>query len=149
MLEKQVPHTPWLLIVLSYHLQRLCGNPYESLNLYEELSEGALKLIVYANMRQDEDTTESKYQALLSRARSLYTQIGSVMSFYLPELLQISDEELSNFIVAEPQLKKYEHFLQDVSRQRPHVLSVEAENLIAQTGDMAQAAENVFSMLNN
>ncbi len=121
----------------------------DSLNQYEYIIQLTTKIYVYAKMKKDEDNSNSKYQAFTDRGQSLNMQVDSELSFYVPELLQITDEELNIFIQEEPKLKKYHHFLLELIRQRDHVLSIEEENIIAQAGEITQAASNIFTMLNN
>jgi oligoendopeptidase F len=47
------------------------------------------------------------------------------------------------------QLKIYEHYFDELMRQKPHILSEKEERLLAMAADLSMASGNIFSMLNN
>ncbi|WP_078408682.1 oligoendopeptidase F [Priestia abyssalis] len=122
---------------------------YEALQTQDELTRKASILYTYAHMRYDQDTTNSLYQGLNDRIKTLYTQVASSLSFVTPELLSIDEQQLKGFLQEKEGLKLYEHALDEVNRQRPHVLSAEEEGLLAQASEVLGASSNTFGMLNN
>jgi oligoendopeptidase F len=122
---------------------------YAALQYQDEISERLGKLYTYAHMRYDEDTTNSFYQGLNDRATNLYTQAASAMSFIVPEILSIDEEKLKTFLQTKEELKLYEHALDEINRQRPHVLSASEEALLAQASEVMASSSNTFGMLNN
>lgn len=56
------------------------------------------KIYVYANQRYHEDTGNSKYQEFSARASRLEMELGHVMAFVEPELLNLSQETLELFV---------------------------------------------------
>lgn len=106
-------------------------------------------LYTYAHMRNDEDTSVGKYQALNDRAKNLYTEAGSVLSYVVPELLAIEDEKLANFIESNKELGLYKHAIEEIVLQKPHVLSPSEEALLAQATDALSTSSTTFGMLNN
>jgi oligoendopeptidase F len=66
-----------------------------------------------------------------------------------PEILTIPQEKLDGFLAEEPKLAVYRHALDEINRERPHILSAEMEALLAQADEMGSAAERIFEMLNN
>ncbi len=122
---------------------------YEALTLQDELSQRLSKLYTYANMRSDEDTTNSKNQGLKDRAANLATQMSSQLSFIVPELLNASEERLQELLQEYEPLKLYEHMIDEMNRQRPHVLSQQEEAILAQASEVMRTPSNTFSMLNN
>ncbi|TFB22012.1 oligoendopeptidase F [Filobacillus milosensis] len=115
----------------------------------DELRGRLMKLFVYAHMRSDQDTANSKYQDQNARAYSLATQVMSAFSFVTPEILAMTDEEIENFLNENDELKHYEKTLRDVMKSRPHVLSEKEEALLAQVSEVTSAPSNAFGMLNN
>jgi oligoendopeptidase F len=107
------------------------------------------KLYTYAHMRYDQDTTNSHYQALNDRAKRLYTDAASEMSFIVPEILTISEEKLQSFIQENHELRVYKHALDQINQKRPHVLSEAEESLLAQASEVMSSSANTFGMLNN
>lgn len=107
------------------------------------------KLYTYAHMRYDQDTTNSFYQAYNDRARNLYAQASSEMAYIVPEILSIPEEKLRGFLQENAELKVYSHSIDEINRQRPHVLSESEEALLAQASEVLGSSSNTFGMLNN
>ena len=107
------------------------------------------QLYVYAYLRQSENTANSSYQALFERVSSLYVRLGSTTAFFEPEILDVPDERLNEFLGSIAELRVYEQALSELRRQRAHFRSVEVEALLAESGEIARAPESAFEMLNN
>jgi len=122
---------------------------YETLQFEDHILERLGKLYTYAHMRYDQDTTNSFYQGLNDRAKSLYAEVAASLAFIVPEILAMDEEKLKGFLEEKPELKLYEHALDAINLQRPHVLSAEYEELLAQVSEVTNASSNTFGMLNN
>lgn len=118
------------------------------LNLQDEISELLGKIFVYARMRKDEDNAKSKYQALADKATSLGIQVSSATAFIVPEILSIPTDSMNSYMQDEA-LHNYKQYLNELIRVKEHVLSEDLEQLLAKTGEISQASDNIFSMLNN
>ena len=117
--------------------------------LSEECSQLVGKLYLYAHLRADEDTTDSKYQAMSTRCSKLGSKIGDATSWSTPELLSIKPERLARFIATTPGLELYKHDFEELDRERAHVRSAEVEQLLSLTGEISGGASSVFGALNN
>ncbi|MES5925609.1 oligoendopeptidase F [Bacillus cereus group sp. MG9] len=124
-------------------------NLLEALQYEDEISMRLGKLYTYAHMRYDQDTTNSVYQALNDRATNLYSQVSSSTAYIVPEILSISEDTLQTFLQENRELSVYEHALEEITRQRPHVLSEAEEALLAEASEVMSASSNTFGMLNN
>lgn len=124
-------------------------NLFSALQFQDEVSERFGKLYTYSHMRYDQDTTNSYYQGLDSRSKSLAAETASAFSYLVPELLSIDEDKLKQFIQEKEELKLYEHALEEINLQRPHFLSAEQEALLAQASEVMNASSNTFGMLNN
>ncbi|MBB6673888.1 oligoendopeptidase F [Cohnella nanjingensis] len=121
----------------------------ECFELEDALSLLTERLYVYANMRHHEDMAEGKYQSLSEKAKKLSVEVNEALSFITPEILSLSEDELKGLIQA-PSLKPtYRRTLEEMLRQKPHVLSKNEESLLAQVGNLSQAPNTIFGMLNN
>ncbi|MGM0921828.1 MAG: oligoendopeptidase F [Bacillota bacterium] len=121
----------------------------EALTYQDTVMERLGKLYTYAHMRYDQDTGDSHYQGLNDRASNLYTQASSVSSYIIPEILSMDEAKIKGFLNEKEELKVYGHTLDEINRQRPHVLSAEQEALLAQASDVLGSSSNTFGMLNN
>ena len=116
--------------------------------LDDEISLLTERLYVYANMRHHEDMAEGKYQALSDKTKKLGVEVGEATSFITPEILSLSEQQLTD-LIADPSLAKYKRSLEEMLRQKPHTLSKSEEALLAQVGNVSQAPSTIFGMLNN
>ena len=115
----------------------------------DEVFEQLETLFVYAAMRRDEDTTNSKYQAMFDRAMQLLVRISTALSFIEPEILAIPQSTLDEYVRDTPGLQLYRQQLHDLNRKRPHVRSAEIEAVLAATGEISDGPDAIFSMIDN
>ena len=116
--------------------------------LEDELSLLTERLYCYASNRHHEDMAEPVHQALSDKVKKLAVEVNQAMSYITPEILDLSDEQLQS-LIADPMLVKYRKTLDDMLRQKPHILSKPEEALLAQVGNVSQAPGTIFGMLNN
>lgn len=122
---------------------------YNMLLLQDKLSQRLGKLYTYAHMRYDEDTTNSWYQGLNAKAENVLTQASSEMSFIVPEILAMEEGKVEAFLKENQGLQAYKKTLDEITRQRPHVLSQKEEALLAEASEPMSSASQTFGMLNN
>lgn len=121
------------------------------LECFTKLNEVTLdmnRLAVYAFMKHDEDTRKSEYVALNSRMTTIEIQLSKNTSFILPELTALPVKKLEEF-VRDERLKDYDYTLKGIIKQKPHVLSRETEEILAQGGKVFDGFRQVFVMLDN
>lgn len=121
----------------------------EYLNSYVEVSNLYEDLAVYAHLRGDEDTANSKYQVIKDKISTYGAEYSAIVSFFVPEILKMDESQIKNLIDEEPGLKLYEFFLEQIMEKKPHVLSEEEEKLLAAVSDCLSAPRNIFGMLTN
>lgn len=121
----------------------------EALEFRDSLAQKIRRLYVYAHLKTDQDTTNSFYQAMDSRVKTLYVKISTTLSYFLPELLSIDEEKLSKWVEENEGLQLYKQEFEEMNAQRPHVLPAEQEALLAQLSEVTGQSSETFSMLNN
>ena len=107
------------------------------------------KLYVYAHMRLHEDGNNSFYQDLSQKTEVLSIKASSALAFANPELSSLTSKQLETFYTNVPKLTHYKRYLDEILRQKAHILDANTEALLAQVGDIAGTAQNTFAMLNN
>ncbi|WP_096270279.1 oligoendopeptidase F [Paucisalibacillus globulus] len=122
---------------------------FNVLKLQDQLSERLGKLYTYAHMRYDQDTTNSFYQALNAKAENVLTLAQSSMSYLVPEILKMDESTIKQYLEEKEELKHYEHVLNEIVRQRKHVLSESEEALLAEASEALSTGSQTFGMLNN
>lgn len=118
----------------------------QALESYMALMEKMGDVYCYAMMKQHEDTTVGVYQAMNSRAQTLYSEVGAKTAFLTPELLMLEESELAGMI-ADPAFAAYDVFLKGVLRMKPHTLTPREEQLLAMASEMTGVPENAYDML--
>jgi len=121
----------------------------EVLQKRDELFEKLESLFVYASMRKDEDTTNSKYQGMYDRAMQLVVYASTVASYIEPEILALPETMLDRFVQETTGLDLYRQQLHDLNRKRPHVRSAEVEAVLAAAEEIAGVPDAIFSMIEN
>lgn len=106
-------------------------------------------IYVYAHLKNDEDTANTKNQALYARASTLIAQVSEAVSWFEPEMLQLSDQEIWSFFDVEPKLELYRHFVEQIVSERAHVLPAEQEALLAGASEIFGSSADTFSVMNN
>ncbi len=121
----------------------------ECLKLSEEMMALNDKIFVYARMRRDENNAQSKYQALTDRAMALGTEVYASVSFMVPEILSIDEALLKKSIDEVEGLVIYRQYIDELLRQKQHILSDKEEELLALSAEIAEAPSDIFTMFNN
>ena len=121
----------------------------ESLNKIIKIEEKVSKLYAYAHMKYDQNTQNDRYQNYKNRAMMCYNKLSNSTSFMVPAIIQLGEKKLNKFKSQQEELEFYNHFFDDILRQKDHFLSAAEEKILALAGEVTQSSENIFSMLNN
>ena len=116
------------------------------LDAYYGLHRRLSKLSVYARMRFDQDST---YQTMSAKIGSLGVKIGAASAFVEPEILSYSKEQLEAAEKENERTAYYGRKIEEMLRGQEHTLDAEKEELLAAAGDMAEAPDDIFSVLMN
>lgn len=131
-------------------LSRSPENLLKCLTEYNTLSQKMDAIYTYAFMRFHEDSTNATYQNLSAKAENLLISCSAAASFMVPEILSIPENQLKTFLKEkEEDFAIYSHFFHNLLRQKEHTLSASEEALLSQAGELANAPQNIFTMLND
>lgn len=135
----------------SYHgtLGENADNLLGFLQLQDEISVLLDRFANYALRKADEDTRNTTYQGYKDQTMGTFVSISSALSFAEPEILGIPDDVLDGFFQGQPKLDEYRRCLNDIRRKKEHILSDAEEKILAAAGDLAQAPDDIFSLLND
>lgn len=118
------------------------------LALHDQINIQLEKVAGFSALRRDEDMRVSANQALFQRAQSLGVKWGERSSWFQPELLKIPEAKLRDWL-KQPELKVYQHFLDDLLRTKAHILSPREEELLAMSSKATEASSDAFGLLSN
>lgn len=121
----------------------------DALTYVLDISRKLETLYVYSHLKNDQDTTNTTYQALYARASSLASQVSASLSWFEPEVLSLADDVIARYVKEEPKLEHYRHYIETLVAARAHVLPAEQEALLASAGEIFGSPGTIFSVLNN
>ena len=121
---------------------------YECLDTQDKWNMGIERLYVYSKMRQDEDGSNTKYQAMCDRAESLMIKASAEGAFIMSELTALPTERLVELSTM-PLLSNYSYFLREIARSKEHILQEAEEKLLAEARSFSNSFSDIFNMLND
>ena len=96
----------------------------------EELFNKVWLTIQYASLNYAADTSNELYQKLAAICDDYESKIEMELSFWKPAILKQSDSKLKEFMESE-ELKDYKHVIENLLKSKKHVLSADAEKVLA------------------
>ena len=118
------------------------------INAMMAVMERVERVYEYASLHRAADGGDPKHQEMDGKATNLYVQFSMAVSFLEPEILEIPEETLKEFLAPE-EMKTYRHFVDDITRSRAHSLDKAREQMLARLGDVSQAPSDAYEMLTN
>ena len=120
-----------------------------ALDLQTGLNKQLARLYAYAGMSADQDTRESRYEALKQEISQIATRVASETSFVEPEILKLDRASIDRFLKTEPKLEIYRLALDDVLRRQAHTGTEGEERIIADAGLVTSASNDIFTLFAN
>jgi len=118
------------------------------LNFEREIDLKIERLYHFASLQLAEDSSNNDYLTRIGRLQNLFTAMGELGAFVVPEIQAIDDVRWSEFLEAES-LKEWRTSLDKIRRMRPHVLSEREERLLALGAAALDGYDDAFSQLTN
>src|SRR3972149_1951551 len=131
---------------------RLAESPsvlLDALTAYDKLVSRAQIALMYAGFSYAVDTTNQQAAGMNSKAQGMYGQVASAVSFLQPEILQIGNTKLDEWMSQSENLALYKHSFNDLFRRQAHVRSAEVEEILGLASDPLSGPYNSTSMLTN
>jgi len=124
-------------------------NLLQFMKLQDEIMLRLEPLFNYANCHSDEDTGNNYYQDMVGKARGIYVAIMSAASFSTSEIMEIPDSDLEMYYQQKPELLTYKRPIDGIRRKKAHVLSPDAERVLALAGEVCAVPDTIGSVLRN
>ena len=107
------------------------------------------RVYVFTSLKGDEDVRIAENQALRLEAQTAYSRFLSSVSWLEPELLQLGEDRLNAYVETNPDLDDYRHFIDDVMRGAPHILSASEERILVGSEIAFAGPSDIFTILSN
>jgi oligoendopeptidase F len=102
----------------------------------------------YASLRVSEDEGDGAARDRSLRLDHLQTELAEECSWFLPELMRISDEDWGA-LLQHPSLKEWVGKLERIRRYRSHILGEGEERILSLVGPVLSGPDEIFSQLTN
>jgi oligoendopeptidase F len=105
---------------------------------------------VYANNVSNENLNISENQAMVQQMRTLGTKLSETTAYFEPELLEIPQEKIDQFLNEQPELKSdYDMYIDNIVRLRDHTLTEAEEKILASFQLITGNQSAVYGIFNN
>lgn len=105
-------------------------------------------LYTYVHLKHDEDITENEHKAALGQIQSTLFDFARRISWFEPELIELSDEKQKDYLNS-PILREYHFHLEKIFRLKKHTLPHEKEEIVALAMKAMQTPHKAFSAMND
>ena len=130
----------------------LCNNSdnlYECYNLYEKILIEFDKIYSYGMFNYHLDMANQEGIKLFKEVENMSSEFSTLTSYITPEIISADENLIKKFLKEDTRLKKYERDINDTLEKKKHILSKEAENILASYSEIFSAPENIFDILTN
>ena len=119
----------------------------DALHGREKLVQRAEKALIYAYLAEAVDTTDQAATQRVGRGMGIFGRLLGALAFIEPEILTIGREQLAAWAAAEPRLRVYDHYIDDLFRRQAHVRSPEVEEAMGLAADAFQGPSDTYGKL--
>ncbi len=106
------------------------------------------KLLTFAQFSMAVDQADQEPKAYVGQSMGLIGQLSAITAFAEPEMLEIG-EKLLDWAEEEPRLSIYQHYFDDLLRQKEHMRSAEVEEVLGMLADPFSQISRTASELSN
>jgi oligoendopeptidase F len=118
----------------------------EGMIAWELASRRADRLYAYAFQLYSQDTRVARSMQMQQEMLQVYNQFQSKVSFMRPEILAVGREKIDAFLAAEPRLRQYRMYFDDILRAAPHTLSPAEEQVFTRMSSLGATGSTVQSV---
>ena len=123
---------------------------YEYLNIYIESVRLWENLYVYSSLINDQELGNEKSITRKNKTLILMNELDKNNAFFEPELLKLDKNEYEKLFEEEEKLNEYRHYLNDIFREKEHVLNENEEKIVSELVNSMNNFRDISSnMLNN
>ena len=115
--------------------------------LSEKISRLLDRLYLYPYMLKDLDSTDETTSIKMQEIEMIYSKFATEIAWISPEMLEVPEETMKEWIKKYPELKEREFGLTELYRLRKHVLSEDKEQLLSHFSQVLGAGSDIYGEL--
>ncbi len=138
------------LSLLNLIKEKLTEGPislYDSLQTIENIQRRTMKLMVFASMSYSVDTQDQISIGMYDHVHNLIGKMQGAAAFLNPALLALGNEKLKRWMIEDPRLTIYSHFMDNLFRKNAYVRSREVEELMGMLASPFSGPDSIYSSL--
>ncbi len=114
---------------------------------YEDIRRTTDTIYVFATLQAHTDTNNTDFSDLEDIAAQLDTDLSEATAYFLPLIANMESSTLKTYMATE-EMKPYEEYIQDILKEKEHILSVNEEALLAKAQILFEIPESIFDAYN-
>jgi len=114
---------------------------------YEDIRRTTDTIYVFATLQAHTDTNNTDFSDLEDIAAQLDTDLSEATAYFFPLIANMDSSTLKTFMANE-EMKPYDMFVQDILKEKDHILSVNEEALLAKAQILFEIPESIFDAFN-
>ncbi|MGI6145235.1 MAG: oligoendopeptidase F [Clostridia bacterium] len=122
-------------------------NLWDALTLMDQLAIKLEKAASYARMDFDVNMANSQAKGNYEKIYNLLTKIRAQLSFYEPELLQMTPSLLNQYKQEITELDTYSFMFEKLFKEKEHILSPQEEKIISRLNSLGGTFKQIFDQL--
>ena len=115
--------------------------------LMEKIARLLDRLYLYPYMLKDLDSTDEITSIKMQEIEMIYTKFGTETAWIAPEMLEIPEETMNEWIKKHPELEERKFGLSEMYRLRKHVLSEDKEQLLSHFSQFMGSSSDIYGEL--
>ena len=115
--------------------------------LMEKIARLLDRLYLYPYMLKDLDSTDEMTSIKMQEIEMIYTKFGTETAWIAPEMLEIPEETMNEWIKKYPKLEERRFGLSEMYRLRKHVLSEDKEQLLSHFAQFMGSSSDIYGEL--
>lgn len=115
--------------------------------LMEKIARLLDRLYLYPYMLKDLDSTDETTSIKMQEIEMVYTKFATETAWIAPEMLEIPEETMNEWIKKHPELEERRFGLSEMYRLRKHVLSEDKEQLLSHFAQFMGSSSDIYGEL--
>lgn len=117
--------------------------------LSDDIGKLSARLAQYAVRQSDMEISNPKFTVMKGEIQAIGVEYGMKMSFMNDDLRNLDEKTFQGYLKEVPELKDYKFTVEQVFREKPHILTSEQQKIMSLTGLFSPAISQTAGILND